>query len=94
MLNYMVEPGIQCTPSNISFDEPDKSSIAYFAVKDQWFTGPKNAPYASICVLDPLMTVERHHGQYHITARFNIETTVLEYDLRKMFARWVCYLFL
>ncbi|KAJ5641795.1 hypothetical protein N7490_005795 [Penicillium lividum] len=83
ILDNLVEPGIPKTPSNISFNEPDNSSIAYFGVKDQSLTGPDNAPYTSTYVLDPLITVERHHGKYHITARFNIETTIVGYNLRK-----------
>ncbi|PKX91164.1 uncharacterized protein P174DRAFT_454020 [Aspergillus novofumigatus IBT 16806] len=74
----LVEPGIQATPSNLSFDEPSKKNIACFPVKDQWFRGPSSGPYISIYLLDPLITVERHHGKYHITARFNLETTILE----------------
>jgi hypothetical protein len=93
MLDYMVEPGIRSTPSNISLDEPDNSSIAYFAVKDQWFIGPKIAPYVSTCVLDPLITVERHHGKYHITARFNVESTILDYHQNKRFGPWECLSF-
>ncbi|KAF4213132.1 hypothetical protein CNMCM8980_007390 [Aspergillus fumigatiaffinis] len=77
-LDGLVEPGIQATPSNLSFDEPNKKNIACFPVKDQWFRGPSSGPYVSIYVLDPLITVERHHGKYHITARFNLETTILE----------------
>lgn len=83
LLDYMVEPGVPSILSKISFDELDKSSIAFFAVKYRCFSGPKNAPYASICVLDPLITVERHHGKYHVTVRFNIETTILDYHLHK-----------
>jgi hypothetical protein len=37
-------------------------------------------PYVSISVLDPLMTIERHHGKYHVATRFNIETTILNYE--------------
>jgi hypothetical protein len=37
-------------------------------------------PYVSISVLDPIMTIERHHGKYHVATRFNIETTILNYE--------------
>ncbi|KAL2834139.1 hypothetical protein BJY01DRAFT_259616 [Aspergillus pseudoustus] len=61
ILDDLVKPGIQATPSNLSFAEPSKQNIAFFPVKDQW----------------------RHHGKYHITARFNLETTILDYNTNK-----------
>ncbi|KAL3477170.1 hypothetical protein BJX99DRAFT_257646 [Aspergillus californicus] len=82
-LKDLVEPGLIGTPSNLSVNEADRSRIAYFGIKDQWFKGPNGSPYTSIGVLDPLITVERHHGKYHITARFNIETTILDYNMHK-----------
>jgi hypothetical protein len=39
--------------------------------------------YASVSILDPVITIERHGGKYHIAARFNIETTILDYHSRK-----------
>ena len=49
---------------------------------DQFRQGSKK-PYASISVLDPVITVEFHSGKYHIAARFNIETTILDYHSRR-----------
>jgi hypothetical protein len=40
-------------------------------------------PYASVSVLDPAITIERHGGKYHIAARFNLETTILDYHAKK-----------
>ncbi|KAL2786294.1 hypothetical protein BJX66DRAFT_328664 [Aspergillus keveii] len=82
-----VEPGLISTPSNLSVDEQEKSNVAYFGLRDQWFKGPnanaKGAPCVSIGVLDPLITVERHHGKYHITARFHVETTIVDYNAHR-----------
>ncbi|GKZ38934.1 hypothetical protein AbraIFM66950_011508 [Aspergillus brasiliensis] len=44
--------------------------------------GHKRPPYASIAVLDPIITIEKRHGKYHIAARFNIETAILNYASR------------
>ncbi|KAJ6164040.1 hypothetical protein N7470_002712 [Penicillium chermesinum] len=78
---FSIEPGLIGTPSNLSFDEQERKNVAYFGLRDQWFRGQnaKGAPYVSIGVLDPLITVERHHGKYHITARFHVETTIIDY---------------
>lgn len=62
-----------------------ENDVAYFRIGNQYFTGPKNRPYVSICVLDPLITVERHREKYHIAARFNIETTILDYNTHQRF---------
>ncbi|KAL3449639.1 hypothetical protein BJX65DRAFT_272776 [Aspergillus insuetus] len=70
-------------PELLSVDEPARNSVAYFTLKDQCFRGPYPAPYTTVCVLDPLITVERHHGKYHITARFNVETSILDYHVNK-----------
>jgi hypothetical protein len=86
-----VEPGLIGTPSNLSVDEQEKHNVAYFGLRDQWFRGPnananaKGAPCVSIGVLDPLITVERHHGKYHITTRFHVETTIVDYNAHRMF---------
>ncbi|KAL3483945.1 hypothetical protein BJX62DRAFT_244422 [Aspergillus germanicus] len=84
-----VEPGLIGTPSNLTVDEQEKKNVAYFGLRDQWFRGPnantnaKGAPCVSIGVLDPLITVERHHGKYHITARFHLETTIVDYNAHR-----------
>jgi hypothetical protein len=84
-----VEPGLIGTPSNLSFDEQEKKNVAYFGLRDTWLRGPnanaKGAPRVSIGVLDPLITVERHHGKYHITARFHVETTIDDYNAHRKF---------
>lgn len=88
-----VEPGLIGTPSNLSFDEQEKKNVAYFGLRDQWFRGPnaKGAPCVSIGVLDPLITVERHHGKYHITAWFHVETTIVDYNARRKFESLDCF---
>jgi hypothetical protein len=82
-----VEPGLIGTPSNLSFDEQQSNNVAYFGLRDQWLRGSnaRGAPYVSIGILDPLITVERHHGKYHITARFHVETTIVDYSAHKKF---------
>ena len=62
------------------------ASIAYFLIRNEELIGPTDGqPYASICVLDPLITVERRSNNYHITARFHLETTILGYSTHKRF---------
>ncbi|PVH89045.1 hypothetical protein DL98DRAFT_508886 [Cadophora sp. DSE1049] len=62
-----------------------QESILCLDLPDQYFRGPPTArkPYASIAILDPVVTIERHGGNYHIAARFNIETTILGYNERE-----------
>ena len=52
---------------------------------NQYFTGPRNGQgvYASAHILDSIITIERHDGNYHIAASFNVETTILQYDSNK-----------
>ncbi|KAB8227240.1 uncharacterized protein BDW43DRAFT_255651 [Aspergillus alliaceus] len=57
--------------------------------------GHKRPPYASIAILDPIITIEKRHGKYHIAARFNIETAILDYasrnsDGRELFFQDIC----
>ena len=59
-------------------------------LNDQFFRGPVSqkdqkgiAPYTSVSILDPCITIERHGGRLHIAARFNIETTILQYHSKK-----------
>ncbi|KAL3458365.1 hypothetical protein BJX64DRAFT_279954 [Aspergillus heterothallicus] len=57
-----------------------------YHLQDLTFTGPqrqKRPAYASLAILDPIITIERHHGKYHIAARFNIETAILNYVSRE-----------
>ncbi|KAL3480155.1 hypothetical protein BJX99DRAFT_220830 [Aspergillus californicus] len=69
-----------------------------YHLQDLTFTGPqgyKKAPYASVAILDPIITIERRHGKYHIAARFNIETAILNYasenrDGRELFFQDIC----
>ncbi|KAL4971180.1 hypothetical protein BDW66DRAFT_146562 [Aspergillus desertorum] len=56
---------------------------------------PKTPPYASIAILDPIITIERRHSKYYIAARFNIETAILNYsswdnDGRELFFQDIC----
>jgi hypothetical protein len=62
--------------------EDERSKIQCYLLPNLSARGPSNAtsPYASISILDPLITIERHHGKYHVAARFNIETTILNYE--------------
>jgi hypothetical protein len=64
-----------------------REPITLYNLPDQHFKGPKKGrgPYASVSILDPVITVERHYGKYYIAARFNIETTMLGYDQRERF---------
>jgi hypothetical protein len=57
----------------------------FIDLQDQYSLGPNNGktPYASFCILDPVITVERHDGNLHIAARFNLETTILRYSSHK-----------
>jgi hypothetical protein len=58
------------------------SNVQCYLLEDLSFAGPQNPsskPYASISILDPIITVERHHGKYFVAARFNLETTILGY---------------
>jgi len=56
-------------------------------IKDQHFKGPRKGKgaYASVFVLDPAITVERHGEEYHFAARFNLETTILRYNTQKRY---------
>jgi hypothetical protein len=65
-------------------DDDATSQIQCYYLHDLSFHGPSAAskPYVSVSILDPITTVERHHGKYHIAARFNIETTILNYEGR------------
>jgi len=47
-------------------------------IQDEFVLG-QNKPYASISILDTVITVERHGENYHVAARFNIETTITDY---------------
>jgi hypothetical protein len=68
-------------PTADGFREP----ILCLDVADQYFQGPERSkgPYAAISVVDPVITVERHGGKYHIAARFNIETTIQGYSTKR-----------
>ncbi|KAH8689197.1 hypothetical protein BGW36DRAFT_433961 [Talaromyces proteolyticus] len=60
----------------------------YIDLKDQFFEGPqdysgRNRLYASFGVVEPIITVEKHAGKLHISARFNLETTILNYSSHK-----------
>ncbi|KAE9368955.1 hypothetical protein N431DRAFT_513353 [Stipitochalara longipes BDJ] len=57
----------------------------YYDRENQHFKGPRrgSGAYASISVLDPIITIEHYNKAYHVAARFNIETTILGYDTRK-----------
>lgn len=65
-------------------DDDATSQIQCYYLHNLSFHGPSAAskPYVSVSILDPIMTIERHHGKYHIAARFNIETTILNYESR------------
>jgi len=72
--------------SDASSDIDIKESVAYFRIRNEELIGPTDGPpYASICVLDPLITVERHSNNYHIAARFHLETTILDYSTHERF---------
>ena len=60
-------------------------SIQWYPLKNLTSVGPKESkrPYASIYIIDPVITVERHHGKYHVAVRFNIETTILHYEAQR-----------
>jgi hypothetical protein len=56
----------------------------WYSLENQYFNGPKEkGAYASISVLDPIVTIERYRGKYHIAAAFNMETTILRYNTQK-----------
>ena len=59
----------------------DKSALN-IDLKDKHFCGPQQAkqPYASVSILNPVLTIERHADYYYFSCRFNIETTVLSYE--------------
>ena len=62
-----------------------KEPAMFIDIQDQYSSGPKDrkSRYASLCILDPVITVERHDGNLHIAARFNLETTILRYSSHK-----------
>jgi hypothetical protein len=66
---------------NGGFREP----VFMYSPENFYSKGPEDrrGAYASFCILDPLITVERHYGNYHVAARFNLETTILGYNIRK-----------
>src|ERR1700734_2035108 len=70
--------------------QPGKEPVRLYDLENQYFKGPGKGQgaYASVCVLDPVITLERHHGKFHIAARFNIETTILRYITQK---GYVCH---
>lgn len=72
-----------------SFSEGSSSGLPAVSIdlKDQVFQGPKLAkrPYASILILNPILTIERHADAYYFSCRFNIETTILGYETRPGF---------
>ena len=59
--------------------------VLFYDLENQYFIGPRKGQgaYVSMSVLDPVIIVERHHEKYHITASFNIETTILRYNAQK-----------
>jgi len=54
-------------------------------LNEQPFSGPDEGrgAYCSFSILNPAITIERHGGEYHVTARFNLETTILGYEEQK-----------
>ncbi|KAK1751200.1 hypothetical protein QBC47DRAFT_392424 [Echria macrotheca] len=59
-----------------------KGDIQLYLLPPISFDGPRDKttkPFASVSILDPVITIERHHGKYHVAARFNMETTILNY---------------
>jgi len=69
------------TVNTLAAEEP----AMFVDLEDQYFLGPDNGkePYTSFCILDSIITVERHGKEIHIAARFNIETTILRYSSQK-----------
>jgi hypothetical protein len=74
-------------------DNENTSPIHCYLLRNIYFPDPSNTSntpntsntsklYASISILDPIITIERHHQKYHVAARFNIETTILNYENR------------
>ncbi|KAL2855657.1 hypothetical protein BJX68DRAFT_264013 [Aspergillus pseudodeflectus] len=64
------------------------AGFASYHLQDLTFTGPQDAkrkPYASLAILDPIISIERRYGEYHIAARFNIETAILNYASQTKF---------
>lgn len=60
----------------------ERKKFSSYHLQDVTFTGPKSPktpPYATIAILDPIITIERRYAKYHIAARFNIETAILNY---------------
>jgi hypothetical protein len=55
---------------------------------NQYFKGPQGGrgAYASVCVLDPILTIEHRDQEYHIAVNFHLETTILGYSTQKRFA--------
>lgn len=80
--------GVQdAIPINNEPYEPKKD----FWSKDldnQYFKGPKEGrgAYASVCVLNPILTIEHRDREYHIAVNFHLETTILGYSTQKKFA--------
>jgi hypothetical protein len=59
---------------------PKGPEAAIFAdLEDQFYSGP----HISLCILAPVITIERRQKQLFIAVRFNIETTILRYNSKK-----------
>jgi hypothetical protein len=77
--------------SDEASDKLSKELYKSYNLPNQYFLGPQEkvfkwarrgkgeGAYASLSILEPVITVERHGDEYHVAARFNIETTILGY---------------
>jgi hypothetical protein len=77
---------LEKTISSSSPKEKDVSSkepLLLYGLPDDSFKGPEKSAYISFCVLEPCITIERQGENFHIAARFNIETSILRYNSRK-----------
>ena len=69
-------------PGRIASKQASPSQIQCYRLRSLSFHGPREGlePYISLSILDPIITIERHRGKYHIAARFNLEITILNYE--------------
>jgi hypothetical protein len=78
------KPSTEETGEEIKEEKKKKAKVLVLDVLDITFPEPNSpdASHASISVLDPVITIERHNGKYHLAARFNIKRTILDYHLK------------
>jgi hypothetical protein len=78
------KPSTEEIGEGIGEEVEEKAKVLVLDIQDKHFPEPgsPDIPYASISILDPVITIERYNRKYYIAAQFNIKTTILDYYLR------------